>query len=595
MNCRQHLRLLTWMVALALFSIQGARAHEEPRAEAVAVVDLLVPEMPKVPWWRCEGACTREIDGETFFLRTAGEGRAVQPLAAYAPTVERLVLSGEVRGSGELTVVDGKGRRALWELGGSPSEWEAFEIDGSQLRAKLGVEPMPRLFLRLAALNGGQADWRNLSARVVLPCPSEKALREEILAELRFIFGVWLERGLDREGPRSTGFACHIFDVVSGKRLSTGTGGLFPLFGFLSEAHALEPDPAWAEAFQRYAGDYLELCLNPEDGQPKRWKPLEDVPEVRWIEVAADLSFLLDLCGTESRERALAAALRMGETILERGLLPDGSVASKYQAGNSGFSTDVPPLRQLDVPAQLARLAKESGEERFLEAARSAFSELEFHLHWPGTWDAIDPGFDDTFGHLGERALVMLEAFPSERMFSSLLQEAFAHYGPLWRDALRLGGSIAADQVRCWEIGLRAARLSPGLGHEFSPLFHDAMRAHFKGEQYGNGAWGDVSFFGFDPKPNLQVGDLPGVPSNLLWGLGLCYKSGGDLRNESVRAMYAAVLRSTVAAYRRPYGYLLTQRERRGQNRCTGELRILPGLIAMLAALSEGGSGSWPR
>jgi len=46
--------------------------------------------------------------------------------------------------------------------------------------------------------------------------------------------------------------------------------------------------------------------------------------------------------------------------------------------------------------------------------------------------------------------------------------------------------------------------------------------------------------------------------------------------------MYTAVLRSTVAVYRRPYGFLLGRGEQRGANSAAGSLRMLIGLRKML-------------
>jgi hypothetical protein len=129
---------------------------------------------------------------------------------------------------------------------------------------------------------------------------------------------------------------------------------------------------------------------------------------------------------------------------------------------------------------------------------------------------------------------------------------------------------------------------------ELGELLAMAARAHFKGEQYDNGAWGDVTFFEFDPKTGLAVGDLPGAPANLLWGLGICARKSIDLdraksleglSRDDVIALYSAVFLSTVETYKRPYGYLSTQRERTGQNPGGGELRVARGWVEMLGNL----------
>jgi len=142
--------------------------------------------------------------------------------------------------------------------------------------------------------------------------------------------------------------------------------------------------------------------------------------------------------------------------------------------------------------------------------------------------------------------------------------------------------------VRCWNLLGDVVKLEPSEKESISGLLRMAARSHFKGEQYGNGAWGDVTFVAFDPQFDLAVGDLPGLPANLLKGLALAYDDALGLRGDETRARFAAVLRSTVATYRRPHGFLSTIHEMPGHNSAIGSLRLLPGLVGMLEALSAG-------
>jgi hypothetical protein len=242
-------------------------------------------------------------------------------------------------------------------------------------------------------------------------------------------------------------------------------------------------------------------------------------------------------------------------------------------------------LRRLDVPLQLMRLSKLAGEERFALAAREPLVTLEFTNYWHGTWDEIDPGFDDNFGHYGARAVRALLAVPSEPYYRRFALEGWKRYGPLWPDAMRFGGNVAADQVRCWKLAVDIARVEPSLKTAIGPLLRTAARSHFKGEQYGNGAWGDVTVFDYGPK-ELQVGDFPGTPQNLLTGLATIYVDELGLRTDEIRAMYTAVMRSTMTQYRKPYGYLLA-RETAGSNTAYGSMRVLTGLVEMLSALAR--------
>ena len=245
-------------------------------------------------------------------------------------------------------------------------------------------------------------------------------------------------------------------------------------------------------------------------------------------------------------------------------------------------------LRALDVAAALARVSRLTGDPRFLRVAEDALARFEYTHFWPGGWSDIDPGFDDEYGHYGARALEVWRAAPETALARRIALGGLEHYTPLWKNALRLGGNVAADQVRCWRIftavaeleGFDAARYA-----ELGSLLRAALRSHFKGEQYGNGAWGDVTVFHFDPKDNLQVGDLTGVPQNLLQGIAFIYDERLGLRTSETRGMFAAVLESSMAAYKRPFGYLATRRELDGQNDCRGSLRFAVGLVEMLCRL----------
>jgi hypothetical protein len=244
-------------------------------------------------------------------------------------------------------------------------------------------------------------------------------------------------------------------------------------------------------------------------------------------------------------------------------------------------------LRRFDVTAPLTRLGAREGDERYRDLGREAVVEFEYTWMWPGTWEAIDPGFDDDYGHYASRALVMSRAFPEEASFRRVLRGGYDFYAPLWRDALRLGGNVAADQVRCWSIVAGLAELEPELRDEVAELLRAARRVHFKGEQYQNGAWGDVTIFGFDPKAGLQVGDLPGMPQNILGGLGSIYREELGLRDEETRAMFTAVMRSSEEHYKQPHGYLVTRALHKGANPGGGSLRFAAPLAEMLARLSE--------
>ena len=104
---------------------------------------------------------------------------------------------------------------------------------------------------------------------------------------------------------------------------------------------------------------------------------------------------------------------------------------------------------------------------------------------------------------------------------------------------------------------------------------------------YGNGAWGDSTYYNWQPAVDLQVGDFSGTPTNLLQGIANVYGSGLGPSDEELRAIFTAVLRSSVATYGREFGLLSTMREVDGPNHAGGSLRIGPALTVMLGKLSE--------
>lgn len=535
----------------------------------------------RVPCWRESGPPAQRIEvaGARVLELPAG-ACLVQALAAYAPCAGSIELCARFTGRAELV------------LRGQHGSWASGERTGPEIRASGaelgGLEP--RFVLELRSGPGGSR-WSAIEASVELPCPSEADLAREIEARLHEALDPWLAHALDREGPRKTAFAPHVFDAVSGERLASYPSTLHPLFENLLEACRLVEDPRWKSALEAFVADYLELGLHPRTGLPRNWDALTDTPQDEQpVEVAAHLRFLLDVGerGPQSvRERALAAARRMAESIDAHARLPDGSLAASLRPSDGAPSSETSALRRLDVPAQLTRAARVFGVESWYADARTAIATFEFTHDWPGDWRQIDPGFDDEFGNYGARAVDMLQAYPEDPLLRRLAGEGYAHYAPIWRAALLSGGSIAADQVRCWDAIDEFAGLDARARAELPALLALALRMQWKGEQYAGGNWGDVTFCDFDPKLDLAVGDLPGLPANLLRGLAIAYDGPPELRTDDTRARFTAVLRSTVATYRRPQGYLSTPREVAGNNPASGSLRLAPGLLRMLSALKQ--------
>jgi len=501
-----------------------------------------------------------------------------QPIPAYAPLLSEIEVRGSVLAAGELVLHDGSGREAAL---GVESD---FVVAGEALERSLGRKLTPRLVLELRS-----GLFQELEVWISLPCPSEAALRAEIVAHLELIFATWLELGRDAEGTRKTTYLCHLFDAVTGERAGTIPGSVFAVYEEMLVANAHAPHDEWEAALAAHLDDFLDLGIYPDTGLPREWDCELDLPsDAKPVEIARAMAFLIDAAeiGPEShRERALAAAVRMAETVLAKGVLPDGGLAVKYVPREGTPQLDVPDIRALQVAAQLARLGALRDDGRFTDAARNAIGQLEYTLYWGGTWDTIDPDFDDRFGNWAAAAVLMLKHHPADPLFRRFVRRGFEHFEPIWTDALRYGGSIAADQVRCWRIAGDFMRLEPDLAPRIRPLLATAARTHFKGEQFTNGAWTDLTFSGFDPRV-LPVGDRKGAPANLLEGLAYLYAP--DLcATDELRGMYTAVLRSSECAYKKGYGWLAQRGVVPGVNLAYGEVRLLAGMVQMLEHLSR--------
>jgi hypothetical protein len=108
------------------------------------------------------------------------------------------------------------------------------------------------------------------------------------------------------------------------------------------------------------------------------------------------------------------------------------------------------------------------------------------------------------------------------------------------------------------------------------------VRAHIQGEMDFGGNWVGVSHHRWEPRFGLEVGDVPGAPVNLLHGLALVAQPGLGQDTRELRALFAAVLRTTLRTYGREYVLLGSRVEAEGVNPGGAEIRMMPALVLML-------------
>lgn len=596
----------------------------------------------------------RVVDGA---LEVPGGALAVRPFAAHREHMAGTTVRGSFQGPARLVVRSGDGRliendlAALAQSGGA-----TLDASGSEIQVRAGADGwhdfvwtaaegalVPRfevaLGRALAASPGVEpARFGPLEVRVLLPTPTAAQLDARIAGLVVETLDRLVTQGRDHVGPRATHFWTGLHDVDTGAPLAGGRGtvaraGYNPVLGALFDAveaglgDRSGPSGTPLAAHQAAAvRDFLELCINTETHLPRRYDPLADRPvDEEPIEAAAYLDFLIDLAEATAldaplRDAARAAAIAMGHALIDHGTQPNGEVAAVVRAADGWISTNVVHLRRLDVPAQLVRLAalcraldvEPELQVQLVDAAREAVLEVEYANYWPGAWDRIDPGFDDSYGHIGARSAAMASAWPSEPAFARLALTGRHTYLPLWRDALAFGGSVAADQVRCWKILNELDALNPAAwsaapllaaqatgelvqapGHKpthaaverstayFDLLMDLALANHFVGEATDASAWLDVTIVGFAPATNLPVGDIIGLPQNLFSGFAtvraLERRRGGDATAEQ-RAMMWTLLDVVEADWGAEYGFA------DGRRSSGGGIRLVPGLIRWLAA-----------
>ncbi len=594
------------LAALQLAAPGGAPGGAPDRASDSGLLEVSVldggdfelPEFPEaaarlgtgIPFWYARDGGVRLVEEgeEGHVLELTPSASLTQPFFAVTPTLDTLRVVGRARGGVVVGIEGNRGVRSNpIAVGGAAGEWQSFELSLADLFGEGQAIPAPRFVLVvLGGEAGGQVD--DLDVRIELPLPDPAARRAEIVARAEEILDLWMDRGLDREGPLETAFCTRGFDVRTGElSQNRAPGCTHVLFEALLIGHE-HLETRYVELLEEHTRDLIRYGLHPETHLPRYFDGATDEGyDGKDVEIARTFRFLLEVAerGPEGvRGEALAAAMQMGETVLEFGQLASGEVAGSFIPGTARASAKLAGLRRLDVPAELVVLSALTGDERFASAARRALSTYEYLHLWAGSWDAIDPAFDDEFGHIGARSVRMAQAFPEEPLWSRLAETALEHFDPIWEQTLRHGGFVAADQVRGWRVLSDLARVRPEHAGRISELLHLAARAHLRGEQNPIGAWVDVSHHRFDPKLKLEVGDVPGPPANLLEGLALCRRAELGLDPDWIDAHFLAVLRSTSEAYGAPFGLVPSLPPPDGFVPSGASLRLLVALMEWLDA-----------
>lgn len=424
------------------------------------------------------------------------------------PTGGRVRCRVEVRGLGDLDV-NVRGRGAPGSLG--KATWEGLDSPNDRLFLEdefPAVSPGGAISVRCSR---GTLELTFLSIRVGWPTIEEGALRG-------FLQGEWLrlaaalEAGRDRDG-RTTTFLTRVVDPATGEVLARRPAGHHPYFDALLERANATGDPVITRRVQTHASQLLRLSLHERTGLPQLWdgevdRPLPEHP----VDPSAAWEFLLhgaeaDRLAPEDRDLLRARAERLLET-LERAQRADGSWSSRFVPASGEPAPDHPIIRRLRTPLLHARVARFLRRPVDAEPALHSLVSLERTLHWPGTRETPDPGFDDYFGHLVGDALALAGLFPQERAFARFAAEAMQHYAPIWRASQHAGGSCAPDQVRAVMLFLERPE-------SYLDDAWDHWRNLLRTTQLRDGTFADVTSVAFEPRLHMPVGDLPKIPFHL--------------------------------------------------------------------------------
>ena len=278
----------------------------------------------QIPWWKMRSNADHSTSVQTQVVDAVLElpfGESlIQPLAVPPDLASRvrLVVRGE---RGIVAVLGQSGGGPAADHGGTLG-WTVDGAEGFVLgdhddwpNARL----VPRFVVAIAARSPEGARFESVEAWVPLACPTEDALRAEMIDELKWIFAQWFERGLDRVGPRHTAFLSTAFDAMTGEPLVHMPGGAHPFYAALGRALSVVEVPEWREHYDAYLNDLFELSFHPDTGLPRVWNVELDVPDDETPrEIAFDLGHLLDLAedGPPAwRERALEQAVIIGEVV----------------------------------------------------------------------------------------------------------------------------------------------------------------------------------------------------------------------------------------------------------------------------------------
>jgi len=500
----------------------------------------------------------------------------------------------------------------------STNTWYEFSLPyGQDYRTYFGGNPLPRLTLYLSAQGDDLSAvyWDDLAATVTLRQEHEADLRQAILDEARWAISNTLTYAIDDVGEPSP-YIIKTLDAVTGEVLNISQASLlWPVYDLILNYLNYTYDQDYYDAVVVMA-DAVVGNIHPDTHLPRNYNGVTDRPVDGYVHPAPVIHFLLDVYELTDDEKYLTAASEMGQAILEfsprLGItvsnpisLPTGYLPNVFHSatGDPAPISDTYQLhiRWFDSPGALIHIYSVTGNTDFRDAAVDAALSYIDHdtvLQYWGTsytltpfsfqptwydWDMIDPAFDDYFGfgiggRKGVYALLDIYERSGEEGLLSFLDDSLAYMLSVWNEGLHRGGYTFGDQARGWQSFYDRYRADPVKYAAHRDILLRNARNVFRSTQYRTGAWTDMNFRRWSPKP---AGDYGSCPRNLLTALSWAYAVDG--RDPAWQAMIASVYYQTLAQYKYDYGYILTPEVNPdGPNPGGAEFRFLDDLLTHL-------------
>jgi hypothetical protein len=541
--------------------------------------------------------------------------RGAIKLTGYAPSARLILTSGDGKSvvycmEPNPTPPQDDPQHTYIDLLVQSEEWTTFTIPaGLDFLNAFGINPLPRFTLMLIGISGRCLfDAFEITTDFYTLSPEE--LKEKILDEMEWTFDIWIERGLDVEGPEHTPCVSHLHDAITGEEVQTQT--LCPVWAsypFMIDYLRYREN----EAYRQLVVDQADLFLRTRHrttGFMHYWNPATDQPTGN---VALfPLSYLwkvYDFTGDakyrdaaiELTDSVLAFAERAWDTepipegYLQSGYLTDGTVKQLHE-----HQYDI-MIRWFDIVRFLAEAYERYPDPHYLEAMEQCAElyitpgvvdyadvdplTIDFVPTWYD-WHNLIPAFDDYFGYGIQGLWMTWEAGGfSHEGIKAYLDKAFADMGGEWWKAMLKGGREAGDESRGWAPYFWSWQYDPNQYSDHRDYLVRNGYTVMKGEFGEYGSWMGTGYEHGSPIIGLPgEGGTTGASGNALMGFYEAWEASG--RNEDFYAAMVSLFRTSQLTYKFDYGYIRTPfPDLAGPNIAGGEFRYINGWFDILEAL----------